>query len=64
MHVRHGLTLMLRNLPWMITNQPMGEPLLDRPTMELRGLNLAEILAAAVDRLQGDIYVGSALPDT
>lgn len=63
MHVRHGSTLMLRNLAWMITKQPMAEPLLGRPTVEVLGHNTKEILAATSDRLHGDIYIGAALLD-
>lgn len=63
-NVRHGTTLMMRNLMWMITKQPMAEPLLGRPTLVVVGLNTKEILTASADRLHGDIDIGAALPET
>ena len=47
----------------MITEQPMAEPLLGRPTLEIIGLNTKEILAAPADRLHGNIDMSAALPE-
>lgn len=54
LHVRHGTTLVLRNLRWVITKQNVGEPLLGRPTLGTLGFNCADILASAADRLNGE----------
>ena len=37
-HVRHLCSLMFRNLKWMINEQPMPEPLLGCPIIEVLGL--------------------------
>ncbi len=55
LHVRHGTTLILRNLKWLVTEQRVREPLLGRPTLEALGLNTANILAAAADKHGGEV---------
>lgn len=63
LHVRHGSTLMLRNLSCMITDQPMAESLLGRLASKCFGLNTKEFLGAAADRLYGGIGMGIAQPE-
>ena len=63
LHVRHGSTLVLRNLRWLVTKQDVGEPLLGRPTLEALGLNCADILASAADRLNGETDLRDLYPD-
>lgn len=63
MHVQHGSTVMLLNIKWMINRKPKDEPLLGRPTLEIMGLNIEEILATTSDRFDGDIDMGMELFD-
>lgn len=53
--IRHGAALVLRNLNWLVTEQPVAEPLIGRPLLEALGLNTRELLAAAADRFAGSI---------
>lgn len=53
LHIRHGKTLVLKNLKWMVTDQQVDEPLLGRPVLEALGLNTSDILAAAADKQHG-----------
>eukprot|EP00171_Calliarthron_tuberculosum_P004706 IDg4706t1 len=46
---------MLRKLLWHVSVEDMNEPLLGRPILEALGLNTKELLAAACDRLEGDV---------
>lgn len=53
-HVRHGSTLVMRNVRWVVTSRNVCDPLLGRPTLLALGLNLMDILASAADRLNGE----------
>lgn len=64
MNVKLCSTLMLRNVVWMTTKQAMAEPLLGRPIVEVLALNTKKILAAAADRLHGDIDVDHTLKES
>lgn len=63
LHVRHRPMLILPNLSWPVADQPMAEPLLGRPILEVLGLNNKKILAAAADRLHGGIDMRTALQE-
>lgn len=64
LHIRHGTTLVLRNLKWFVTKQPCNEPLLSRQVLETLGLNTEEILASAADRHSGEIDMSHCGTDT
>lgn len=64
MHVRHCSRLMLWNIVWMISKQSMAEPFLGRFSLEVLALNTNELLAAASDRLNGNIDVDYALQES
>lgn len=53
LHIRHGSSLLLRNVAWLVTNQQVETPLLGRPIQEALGLNTRELLEAAADRFAG-----------
>lgn len=53
LHSRHGKTLVLRNMKWLITGQQVTEPLLRRSVLEALDFNSANILAAAEDQKGG-----------
>lgn len=55
LHVWYCRTLIVRNVLWMVTEQLLSKPLLDRPTLEALGFNTKVILAAAAERLYGEI---------
>lgn len=55
LHIRHGSTLRLRNLKWLVTDQRVTDPLLGRPILEALGLNTRELLAAAADQFCGSV---------
>lgn len=57
LQIRHGSALVLRNLKWLVTNQPVADPLLGRPVLEVLGLNILALLAAAAGKFSGDIDV-------
>lgn len=59
LHIRHGSSLMLRNLRWLLTPQKLAEPLLGRPLLEALGLNTRDLLAAAATRLAGTVDAAS-----
>lgn len=59
--IRHEKSLMLRNISWYVTSQPLSEPLLGRPIMEALGINTKELLAAACDRFDGLVDVADIL---
>lgn len=50
LHIRHGTSLMLRNMGWYVITQAVNEPLLGRAVLEALGPNTSDILAAAADR--------------
>lgn len=47
LYVRHGSSLLLRKMKWIITTQKVGTPLLERLIQGVLGLNTRELLAAA-----------------
>lgn len=53
LHIRHGTTLKLRRLRWLVTDQKVPEPLLGRPILEALGLDTKRILSAAADKYAG-----------
>lgn len=53
LHIRHGPSMILRNVAWLITNKQVETPLLCRPIKEAVGLNTRRLLAAAADRFAG-----------
>lgn len=55
LHIRHGTTLRLRNLKWLVTDQRVSDPLLGRPILEALGLNTRDLLAAAADQFCGSV---------
>lgn len=55
LHIRHGKTLTLRNLIWLVATKPMREASLSRPTLEALGLNKRGALIAACDRFHGEL---------
>lgn len=57
LHIRHGKKLVLRNIQWMVTEQPCSESLTDRAILERIGFNAREILGRAADLLGGEFDV-------
>ena len=55
LHIRHGKSLMIRNLRWFVAVDNVEEPLLGRPIQEALGFNAKDILAAACDRFSGTV---------
>lgn len=55
LHIRHGSSLLLRNLVWLVTERYVTTPLLGRPILEALGINTRELLAAAADRFSGSV---------
>lgn len=53
--IRHGSALVLRNLRWLISEQPLSDPLLGRPLLKALGPNTRRLLAAAPNRFAGSI---------
>lgn len=54
-HIRHGSTLMIRNLKWLVTEQLVATPLLGLLVLDALDLNPRDLLAAAADRFSGSI---------
>lgn len=52
---RHGSALVLRNLRWLITEQPLSDSLLGCPLLEALEQRTGAVLAAAADRFAGSI---------
>jgi len=57
LHIRHGKTLVLRNVQWMVTDQGCAESLLSRPVLERIGLVARDVIERAADRLGGEVDV-------
>lgn len=57
LHIRHGKTILLRNIQWVVTSQRCSESLLSRPVPEAIGINELDILCRSTDRLRGDVDV-------
>ena len=57
LHIRHGKTLVLRNVQWMVTDQGCTESLLSRPVLERIGLVARDVIERAADRLGGEVDV-------
>lgn len=63
LHVRHGATLVLRNLTWVVTAQHVCESLLGRPVLEALGLNTSDILGSAADRFEGNVHISAVVQE-
>lgn len=63
LHIRHGTSLSLRNVTWLVAKQPTAEPLLNRPVLEALGLDARKALEAACDRYQGNVDVTELLSE-
>lgn len=50
LHIRHGTSLILRNVRWLVTDQLVGESLLGRPILEALGMDTSEILSGAAEK--------------
>ncbi|CAN8061403.1 unnamed protein product [Agarophyton chilense] len=61
LHIRHGSTLVLRNLRWLVTPQIVDEPLLSRRLLEALGFDCQKVMQAAADRFGGSVDVSSIL---
>ncbi len=57
LHIRHGKTLVLRNVQWLVTDQGCTESLLSRPVFERIGLVARDVIEKAADRLGGEVDV-------
>lgn len=64
LHIRHGTTLTVRNVTWLVSSQPTPEPLLCRPLLEALGLDAEKALEAACDKFNGDVDLSALLPET
>lgn len=53
LHIRHGTSLMSRNVSWYVTTQFLSEPLLGRPVLEAIGMNTSNILTTAANKYNG-----------
>ena len=53
LQIRHAKSLTVQNMPWIVTSQDIAEPLIGRPTLEALGLDVREVLEAAVDHFNG-----------
>lgn len=51
--IRHGSSLLLRNVSWLVTDQQVETPLLGRPIQEALGLNTRQLLESAADSFAG-----------
>lgn len=62
--IRHGKSLMVRNLKWLVAipEQEVPECLLGRPILEALGMDTKEILEAAIDKHGGAIDASLLLP--
>lgn len=54
---RHGFTLMIQNVFWMVIEKPIGEALPGLPILENLGLNTKVIIPDASDRLHAEIDI-------
>lgn len=63
LHIRHGSTLTLCNVTWLVAVQPTSEPLLCRALLAALGLNAREALGAACNRLDGYLDVMDIPPE-
>lgn len=63
LRIRHGSTLLLRNVEWAVSKQDAKHVLIGRPLLEALGLDMKNILEAACDRNNGIINVPDILPD-
>ena len=63
LHIRHGKSLMIRNLRWFVAVDTVDEPLLGRPIQEALGFNAKEILEAACDRFSGIVNAADIMND-
>lgn len=60
--IRHGSTLLLRNVEWAVSKQKARHVLIGRPLLEALGLDMKNILEAACDKNNGIINVPDILP--
>lgn len=60
LHVRHGISLELRNLRWLVTDQPICQLFLGHPVFEALGMHCKNILFSAANLLNG-VYDAMAL---
>lgn len=61
--IRHGKSLMIRNLKWLVATENVEEPLLGRPIQEALGLNTKKIMEAACDRYNGLVDANDILEE-
>lgn len=61
LHTRHGLSHMIRNLKWLVTEQRMSDLLLGLPILEALCLNTRELLVAVADRFCGNKHAEKLL---
>ena len=64
LHIRHGSSLTLRGVLWLVTDQTVGQSLLRRPVLDFLRLDTREILAAAADRYSGAAYIPKIMDAT
>lgn len=50
LHIRHGLSLMLRSLKWLVTEKRVTDAVLGCPVFKTLRLNTHNLLAATADR--------------
>ena len=58
--VRHACSMVLRKVTWMVSDRPMRHVIIGRNVLRLLGLDNRTLLAAACDRLDGEIDVEGA----
>ncbi len=63
LRIRHGSTLTLRNVRWVIPDQHAEHVLLGRQLLEALGLNTKEVLQAACDKHHGIVNMDDILQD-
>ena len=51
--IRHGRSLKIRNMKWLVSTQELSEPLLGRLVLETLGTNTERLIASASDAFEG-----------
>lgn len=50
LHIRHGSSLRLRNLKWLVTEQRVFDPFMGLPVLEALGFNNPDLILATADQ--------------
>lgn len=61
LRIRHGTNLALRNIEWVVSDQPVSHAIISRHVLRSLGLDNRVLLAAACDRFHGEVDVTALL---